>query len=445
MKEQKRQKLVIAAILAAMTICAAGCSSNAEETTANADAEQTTTTAVSSAAEETTTTTAAASEEAEESKAEESKADTPAAAGEFNTQLELLFYVRDKFGLNDYEKGSDEETAKKAKMAKIMGNDFDQDGSYTAEFLIRAVVTACDVDTDTLSMDEIVGIAVDSGIISDKDLSKVDLSKSSEIIDRAADIWANGKYDFSAKSKGGDTASKADADSKADTADSSAESKADKTISTDTGSADCEFKTQYDMLAYINFKFGIDAMQNKSVEENIKDAKKWHVIDDDFDKDAAPTAEFLVSAVVRAGSFADESNTMDEIIDIAYNKGIIDDKDISKIDLSKASKFIERGAKIWSGSAYKDEELDVTLRDNKGNDIPVTADGAYDLTGIISSSDIRYEDPFIFIPVEVAEILESGMTVKLPADQSGNGGGTYKLTSVAIVNSEATIRGDKIG
>ena len=201
---------------------------------------------------------------------------------------------------------------------------------------------------------------------------------------------------------------------------------AEETSSAETSDA----PTNQEILRAINSAFGI--ISDGSFEQDIEKAKSWDIINEDEElmADAPATPEFLVSACVRAASFADGTNTMDEIIAVAAEKGIITDTDISKIDMSKADEFISNAAHAWTHQTFE-TETNVTL-----------ADGAVDLNGVITADEWWVEDEYIRMPPSAAEKIRGGDVFILPKKSNGDGG-AYKASSVAIVNDEAYIRADK--
>ncbi len=173
---------------------------------------------------------------------------------------------------------------------------------------------------------------------------------------------------------------------------------------------------------------GFNIISDGSFEDDIASAKSWDVIDDDadIDPDAPATPEFLVSSCVRAGSFADGSASMDEIISIAIEKGFIDDADLSKIDMTKTADFIKNAAYAWSHQTF-DNDINVTL-----------ADGVVDLNGVITADDWTINGDVIEMSETAAKDISSGTVFILPKKTTGEGG-AYKATAVVTTNGNVSI------
>ena len=173
---------------------------------------------------------------------------------------------------------------------------------------------------------------------------------------------------------------------------------------------------------------GFNIISGGSFEEDVEKAKSWDVIDADadLDPDAPATAEFLVSSCVRAGSFADGSATMDEIINIAVEKGILSSPDLSQIDMTKTDEFIKTASYTWSHQTF-DNEINVTL-----------ADGVVDLNGVISADDWTINGDVIELSEEAAKDISSGTVFILPKKSTGEGG-AYKATAVVTINGNVSI------
>lgn len=175
--------------------------------------------------------------------------------------------------------------------------------------------------------------------------------------------------------------------------------------------------TNQELLRNIISSFGI--LSNGSFEDDVLQARKWNIIgaQEEIMADAPATAEFLVSACVKAGSFADENATLDDIIKIAMEKGFIDDTDLSKIDLTKAAEFVEKTSYAWKHQTF-DNEINVTL-----------ADGVIDLNNVISADDWSMDGDTITLSPEAAKDIKSGTVFILPKKSTGEGG-AYKATAV---------------
>lgn len=175
--------------------------------------------------------------------------------------------------------------------------------------------------------------------------------------------------------------------------------------------------TNQELLRNIISSFGI--LSNGSFEDDVLQARKWNIIGatEELMADAPVTAEFLVSACVRAGSFADLDASLDDIVKIAMEKGFIDDADLSKIDLTKAAEFVEKTSYAWKHQTF-DNEVNVTL-----------ADGVIDLSNVISADDWSIDGDTITLSPEAAKEIKSGSVFILPKKSTGEGG-AYKAKAV---------------
>ena len=208
-----------------------------------------------------------------------------------------------------------------------------------------------------------------------------------------------------------------------------AASEAETTTAAETTAAEAstgEVPTNKELLRAVIEGFNI--ISDGSFEDDVKKAKSWHVINDDeeLDPDADATPEFLVSSCVRAGSFADGSASMDEIISIAIEKGFITDSDLSKVDMTKTAEFIKNAAYAWSHQTF-DNDISVTL-----------ADGVVDLNGVITADDWTMNGDVIELSEEAAKDIKSGTVFILPKKSTGEGG-AYKATAVVTTTGKVQI------
>ena len=187
------KKLISVSLIAAMSVSLIGCSGSPVETNdtpATTSAAETTT-----AAEEETTTEAVTKEAASETAAETETETSAPESAEAPSNQELLRAVNEAFGI--ISDGSFTDDVDKAKAWRIIGEDEEimADAPATPDFLISCCVRAASFADEGAGMDEIISIAVNRGIISDPDTSKIDMTKAYEIIKNAAHIWANSAFD----------------------------------------------------------------------------------------------------------------------------------------------------------------------------------------------------------------------------------------------------------
>lgn len=169
--------------------------------------------------------------------------------------------------------------------------------------------------------------------------------------------------------------------------------------------------TNGELLAMINSAFGI--MTDNTVEGNIQAAKDWDIIDENavIDADAEITAEFLISASMRATGFVTGSSTMTEILECALQSGVIEDTELSASKLSQAADIVEKAKYAWVHQEF-DNEIHVEL-----------CDGVIDLTNMTGEYSINGN--VIVLPSEYAENIDAGTVFILPKDETGQGG-AYK-------------------
>lgn len=201
----------------------------------------------------------------------------------------------------------------------------------------------------------------------------------------------------------------------------------------DSEPASDEVMTQLELITYINQKFGMMLTEN-TPEGNIDAAKSWNLIDDTFEADEPITPEFTVTAIVRAAVTDADDASLDDMIIIALEKGIIDDANISKLDLTKAQEMTDYAADLWihGGFVGGGDSGDYGFKET---------DDVIDLTSMLTSSDLTYnDDGSVSLPADVVEALDLGDNIMLPKDSKGNGGGKYIVTATIIVGSTASIQ-----
>ncbi|MDE6092567.1 MAG: hypothetical protein K2G14_05665 [Ruminococcus sp.] len=188
--------------------------------------------------------------------------------------------------------------------------------------------------------------------------------------------------------------------------------------------ANGEILTNAELLSLINNVFGM--MSDGTFETDLQTAKDWDVVDPDaeIDPDTEITAEFLVSASMRATGIVTGDSSMDEIIDCAVEKGVIDDTDLSNIDLSKAVDIVNGAYYAWTHREFE-TVTDIEL-----------ADGVIDLNGVIDADECEIDGNTIKLPADFASAITAG-TVFIVPDGSDDGT-AYKAESVTD-NGDGTI------
>lgn len=173
--------------------------------------------------------------------------------------------------------------------------------------------------------------------------------------------------------------------------------------------------TNGELLAMINSAFGI--MTDNTFEGNVQGAKAWDIIgeNDVIDADAAITAEFLISASMRATGFVTGNSTMAEIIECALQTGVITDADLSADLPGQAAEIVERAKHAWAHQEF-DEEIHVEL-----------CEGVIDLTNM--TGDFTINGNTVVLPSEYAEGIEQNTVYILPKDDAGQGG-AYKAQTI---------------
>lgn len=176
--------------------------------------------------------------------------------------------------------------------------------------------------------------------------------------------------------------------------------------------------TNGDLIRAINSAFGMAG--EVSFEEHLETAKTWDVIDADaeLDENAPVTAELLISAAMRATGFVDGTASLDEILECAVSRGVIESADISAVDVTKAGEIVEKACDAWLNPDF-DTNVSVEL-----------VEGVVDLTGVIPAEEISYSDGGVTFPAEYADGLETGTVVILPDDTID--GTAYKITAIVI-------------
>lgn len=179
--------------------------------------------------------------------------------------------------------------------------------------------------------------------------------------------------------------------------------------------------TNGELISMINLAFGI--MSDNTVEGNIQAAKDWDIIDDGINPNDEITAEFLISAAMRATGFVTGESSLNEIILCALERGVIDDTNIMNIDLSKASDIVEKAKYSWTHQEFENE-IHVEL-----------CDGVIDLTNEISVSDYTIDGDTIELPDKYLDSIEPCTVYILPKDPTTGAGGAYKAQTVSEIGN----------
>lgn len=184
---------------------------------------------------------------------------------------------------------------------------------------------------------------------------------------------------------------------------------------TDAPENTADIPTNAELLAMINSAFGI--MTDNSVEGNIQAAKDWDIIgeNDVVDPNACISAEFLISASMRATGFVTGNSTMAEILECALQRGVITDTDLTDDKLAQASDIVEKAKYAWAHQEFNNE-IHVEL-----------CDGVIDLTNMTDNFLISGDT--VILPSEYAEGIEQNTVYILPKDESGQGG-AYKAQTI---------------
>lgn len=186
--------------------------------------------------------------------------------------------------------------------------------------------------------------------------------------------------------------------------------------------------TNAELLSLINNTFGM--VSDGTFESDLQVAQDWDVVDADAitDPETEITAELLVSASMRATGMVTGESSMDEIVNLAVEKGVIESDDLSAVDLSKAVDVVNKAYDAWINQDF-DTEVNVEL-----------VDGVVDLTGTLSAEECTVSDGTIILPSTVAEQITAGTVFIVPDDTvdgtaykadavTDNGDGTITVTS----------------
>lgn len=202
------------------------------------------------------------------------------------------------------------------------------------------------------------------------------------------------------------------------------ETEAETEEETDSEEESEHILTNAELLSLINNVFGM--MSDGTFETDLQTAKDWDIVDPtaEIAPESEITAEFLVSASMRATGIVNGESSMDEIINCAVEKGVIESTDLSEIDLTKAVDVVNNACYAWTHQEF-DTEINVEL-----------ADGVIDLNGLVSADDCEINGNTIKLPAEFADSITAGTVFIVP---DGTTDGTaYKADSVTD-NGDGTI------
>lgn len=188
-----------------------------------------------------------------------------------------------------------------------------------------------------------------------------------------------------------------------------------------------EIMKNSELLSLINNIFGMTS--DGKFENDLQIAKDWDIVDSnaEIDPNAEITAEFLVSASMRATGMVTGDNSMEDIIDCAVETGVIDSTDLSAINLSKAVDVVEKAKYAWTHQEF-DNEISVEL-----------ADGVIDLTGRMSVDDFEIDGNTIKLPAEFADEITEGSVFILPDNSSEISDGASYVADAVTDNGDGTI------
>lgn len=188
--------------------------------------------------------------------------------------------------------------------------------------------------------------------------------------------------------------------------------------------ADREILTNAELLSLINNVFGM--ISDGTFETDLQVAKDWDIVDEDaeINPEDEITAEFLISSSMRATGIVTGDSSMDEIINCAVEKGVIESTDLTAIDLTKAVDIVNAACYAWTHQEF-DNEISVVL-----------ADGVIDLTSIIDADDCTINGNTIILPSDVADKITADTVFIVPDDTID--GTAYKAVIVTD-NGDGTI------
>lgn len=192
-----------------------------------------------------------------------------------------------------------------------------------------------------------------------------------------------------------------------------------------------EIPSKGEVLDLIISQFGI--VITDSSKSNTDIAKDWEIIanDADIDTEADADPEFIISAAMCATGFVKPENTLDEILECAVEKNVIETADIAAVDAGKYADIIEAAKYSWSHQTFENHS-NITFQDN-----------VIDFSNELSAGDYTINGDSIELPAEYADKIEAGSVFILPKDPATGEGGAYKAESVVILNDRLVVNGSK--
>lgn len=174
--------------------------------------------------------------------------------------------------------------------------------------------------------------------------------------------------------------------------------------------------TNAELLSLINNVFGM--VSDGTFETDLKTAIAWDVVDEDavIDPEAKITPEFLVASSMRATGIVTGQDSIEDIINCAVEKDVIESPDLTAIDLSKAVDIVENAQYAWTHRTFENE-INVEL-----------ADGVIDLTDKVNSADVVIDGNTITLPADIANEISAGSVIIIP--DGSESGKAYKAESI---------------
>lgn len=192
-----------------------------------------------------------------------------------------------------------------------------------------------------------------------------------------------------------------------------------------------EIPSNGEVLDNIISAFGMVITDSSKTNADI--CKDWDIIADDadIDADAETTPEFLISAAMCATGFVKPENSLDEILQCAVEKNVIEKADISAVDVSKFLDIIENARYSWAHQTF-DNHSEITLQE-----------GVIDFSNELTADDYKIDGNSIELPAECADKIEAGSVFILPKDPATGEGGAYKAESVVVLNGRLIVNSSK--
>lgn len=200
---------------------------------------------------------------------------------------------------------------------------------------------------------------------------------------------------------------------------------------TETDDEDNYILTNSELLSLINNVFGMTS--DGTFETDLKTAVTWDIVDEDavIDPETKITAEFLVVSCMRATGIVTGQDSVDDIINCAVEKGVIESADLTAIDLSKAVDVVESAHYAWTHRTFENE-VNVEL-----------ADGVVDLTDKVNPADVVIDGDTITLPADVAEEFSAGAVIIIP-DGSESGKAYLTQSIIDLGDGVITVNGSPV-